>query len=183
MRAYFFGNMYLSSIQQGIQAAHATHELFIKYNQPGRAQAYLLDWATDHKTMILLNGGYAATIQELVDFFGEQDGPYGLYPFAPFYEEEASLNGALTTVGIILPEKIYLVAAAIRAESPGHYDFEDGQASRAYTTREKIWNDGEITIGPGNTLGFDIDKDLTLSYTKWEAQLIDRLNQFNQMAS
>ena len=31
MRAYYFGNMYLSSIQQGIQAAHATHELFNKY--------------------------------------------------------------------------------------------------------------------------------------------------------
>jgi len=175
MRAYFFGNMYLSSIQQGIQAAHATHEMFI-HNRLGPDDSalpcrgdLLWDWAENHKTMILLNGGYAATIQELVDFFGKGQNPY---PFAPFYEEEASLNGALTTVGIILPEKIYLIAAEIRVEK-----------SHAMSLREQIWENGEIVIGPENTLGFDIDKDLVLSYTKWEAQLIDRLNQFNQMAT
>ena len=32
MRAYFFGNMYLSSIQQGIQAAHCLGEMFLKYD-------------------------------------------------------------------------------------------------------------------------------------------------------
>lgn len=186
MRAYFFGNMYLSSIQQGIQAAHATHEMFVKWTGPRgpcSAGSILFDWAENHKTMILLNGGYSATIQELVDFFAEQGEHVVNYPWAPFYEEEASLNGALTTVGIILPEKIYLVAAAIRGENTPDYETVDGQIARAYSTREKIWDNGEIVIGPENTLGFDIDKDIVLSYTKWEAQLIDRLNQFTTMAS
>ena len=106
MRAYFFGNMYLSSIQQGIQAAHATHEMFTKYRNQITPEKVLYDWAIDHKTMILLNGGYAETIQELVFFFERQPGHLQCdYPFAPFYEEKASLNGALTTVGIILPKK------------------------------------------------------------------------------
>lgn len=179
MRAYFFGNMYLSSIQQGIQAAHAVSEMFIR-NPLGPDDSLipvpgdlLWDWAKNHKTMILLNGGYAATIQELTDFFNSAN---NLYPYAPFYEEEASLNGALTTVGIILPEKIYSIAAAIRADSiPA--------TAERYSLRNQIWENGEIVIGPENTLGFDIDKDLILSYTKWEAQLIDRLNQFTTMAS
>ena len=174
MRAYFFGNMYLSSIQQGIQAAHATHELFTKYSEPSFARSTLFDWAEFHKTMILLNGGYAATIQELVNFFAEQGDhtvkhTVSQYPFSPFYEELASLNGALTTVGIILPEKIYLVAAAIRTDCDW--------------LRDHIWENGELTISPENTLGFDIDKDIILSYTKWEARLIDRLNGFTQMAT
>lgn len=180
MRAYFFGNMYLSSIQQGIQAAHAVSEMFIRFpiqdlavqRVPGDL---ILNWAQNHKTMILLNGGYAATIQDLVDFFDKQSMHDTVeYPWAPFYEEQDSLNGALTTVGIILPEKIYLIAAEIRSERASF----EGQR----LIREMIWEDGEITIGPENTIGFDVSKDLVLSYTKWEAQLIDRLNQFTTMA-
>lgn len=183
MRAYFFGNMYLSSIQQGIQAAHATHEMFTKYRNQVVPEKALYDWAIDHKTMILLNGGYAETIQELVFFFDRQPGRGIDYPFAPFYEEKASLNGALTTVGIILPEKIYQVAAAIRNERvPVWVQGEEG-TTRPQSIREKIWDDGEITIGPGNLMGFDIDKEITFEYTKWEAELIDRLNQFDKMAS
>ncbi len=116
--------------------------------------------------MILLNGGYAATIQELVNFFNTTDNPY---PFAPFYEEIASLNGALTTVGIILPEKIYAVAAAIRTDCEW--------------IRDQIWDSGELIVSPDNTFGIDTTKNITLSYSKWEAQLIDRLNGFTQMAS
>ena len=176
MRAYFFGNMYLSSIQQGIQAAHATHELFTKYNTPGVAQANLREWAENHKTMILLNGGYAATIQELVDFLAEQGDHSVEYPFAPFHEEVASLNGALTTVGVILPEKIYLTAAAIRDEKfKSREDY--------FTIRDMIWDQGAYVVGPENKLGFDVDKQTTLEFTKWEAQLLDRLNGFTQMAS
>jgi hypothetical protein len=176
MRAYFFGNMYLSSIQQGIQAAHATHELFTKWNQPSLARSNLLEWAENHKTMILLNGGYAATIQELVDFLAEQGDHSVTYPYAPFYEEEASLNGALTTVGVILPEKIYLTAAAIRNER-----FTSREDSM--TIRDQIWENGSFVVGPENTLGFTVEKQTVLEFTKWEAQLLDRLNGFAQMAS
>lgn len=171
MRAYFFGNMYLSSIQQGIQAAHAVHEMFIRY--PERANGtppfdgdFLWDWAVDHKTMILLNGGYAAAIQELVDFF---DSPQNPYPWADFHEEEASLNGALTTVGIVLPEKIYQTASAMRSDP-----FKNELGS----IRNQVWGNGELVVGPENELGFDVDVQTTLEFNKWEAQLMDKLNQF-----
>ena len=155
MRAYFFGNMYLSQIQQGIQAAHAVHEMFVKYRdtQMISVAETLYDWAVHHKTMILLNGGYADAIQDLVNFFNHRDNHL---PFAPFYEEKASLNGALTTVGIVVPEKIYATAAAIR---------KDAQL------REHIWENGSLELAD--------DKVTTLRFSRWEAELIDKLNTFS----
>lgn len=117
MRAYFFGNMYLSSIQQGIQAAHAVADMFVKYpdvewEAKGSPNQHLHDWAANHKVMILLNGGYSETIRTLVDKFSDPENPY---PWAPFHEGEDALDGALTTVGIILPPKIYDGASYIRS--------------------------------------------------------------------
>jgi hypothetical protein len=123
VRAYFFGNMYLSSIQQGIQAAHVIAELFMKYENCLK-ETIVKDWAVNHKTIILLNGGYASNIQDLINFFTIEDFYYGNpirvenpdnpYPWAYFCEEEASLNHSLTSVGIILPSCIYNTAADLR---------------------------------------------------------------------
>jgi hypothetical protein len=104
MRSYFFGNMYLSSIQQGIQAAHVVHDMFVKYQIESEQKRTLFDWATNRKTMILLNAGYADEILKLQEFFRSAENPY---PWATFHEEGASLNFAATSVGIVLPEKIY----------------------------------------------------------------------------
>ena len=113
MRAYYFGNMYLSSIQQGFQAAHVTHELFRKYPGPNKYHDQLASWADLHKTMILLNGGYSDNLRELINMFAVHQNPY---PWASFNEGQDSLDGALTCVGIVLPEKIYDCAAAFRAD-------------------------------------------------------------------
>jgi len=121
MRAYFFGNMYLSSIQQGIQAAHVTHELFNKYSTVSGADGLsilghsdtLFSWSLSHKTMILLNGGYSENLREIIALFDTPENPY---PWAHFNEGEDSLDGALTSVGIVLPEKIYVTATAMRED-------------------------------------------------------------------
>ena len=112
MRAYFFLNMYLSSIQQGNQAAHATHEMFNKYAATFLADT-LFSWSQNYKTMILLNGGYSENLRELIALFDSQENPY---PWAHFNEGEDSLDGALTSVGIVLPEKIYVTAAAMKGD-------------------------------------------------------------------
>lgn len=111
MRAYFFGNLYLSSIQQGIQSAHCVAEMFTKYqyvneNVDNISQkcAHLYNWANDHKTMILLNGGYSENLQIICDLFNDE---FNSYPWASFHEGVDALNGALTCVGIILPERVY----------------------------------------------------------------------------
>ena len=110
MRAYFFGNMYLSSIQQGIQAAHVTAELFMKaHSEDGNM--YLIDWANNHKTMILLNAGYSEELRRLIEFFDTTDNPY---PWAYFNEGQDALDGALTCVGIVLPEKVYELSSYLR---------------------------------------------------------------------
>lgn len=119
MRFYGFGNYYLSSLQQGLQAAHAAVDLHVKYNilEQGHfdiapCQDMYNDWAANHKTMVLLNGGNSADLQDLFDFLYCEENPY---PFVKFHEDDVSLNGALTYVGMILPPKIYDTAARIRA--------------------------------------------------------------------
>ncbi len=152
MRAYYFGNMYLSSIQQGIQAAHVTHELFIKYPSPpgNRTAVSLYDWAENHKTMILLNGGYADNLRELEGLFSLLSNPY---PWASFNESEEAADGLLTCVGIVLPEKIYEAAKALR----------DGNIGAEQIVVTGSWSP---------------EDDVTWTYTKWEHKLCLELNKY-----
>lgn len=107
MRCYHLSNMYLSSIQHGVQSAHAQMELFVKYKSPGKKNSFLFDWAENHKTMIVLNGGYLSSMNEALEFFSQPDNPY---PFVQFYESDEALGGILTNIAIVLPEKIYKTA-------------------------------------------------------------------------
>lgn len=111
LRAYYFGNLYMSSIQQGIQSLHTTAEMFIKYRQTFlNSQAeYLLEWATDHKSVILKQAGYSSDLEVIRQFFYADENPY---PWAYFREE--GVADALTCVGIILPEKVYGTADTVR---------------------------------------------------------------------
>ena len=162
MRAYYFGNMYLSSIQQGIQAAHATADMFVKYDE-NKASLMLHGWAAHHKTMILLNGGYSETIRGLLKFFEDNNNPY---PFAPFYEGEDALDGALTTIGIILPEKIYVAASLSR-------NFNSARYPNGITY--EILNTGELKVAAeDNSTG----EDVVWEYSKWEYKLVEKLNEF-----
>lgn len=114
MRFYGFGNYYLSSLQQGLQSAHTVAELFIKYDQHSEQTNMVFDWAKDHKTMVLLNGGNSANLAELHSSFEVLEAQGMNLPFAKFHEDEISLNNALTYVGIVVPEKYYTIASEIR---------------------------------------------------------------------
>lgn len=108
LRVYHFGNMYLSSIQQGIQSAHAQMELFLKYNpiseQPVDKIGQVFDWASKHKTMICLNAGYASSLFELKSLLESEENPFA---WSYFVESEEALQGVLTNICVILPERIY----------------------------------------------------------------------------
>ena len=155
MRAYFFGNMYLSSIQQGIQAAHVVHELFLKYPGEGTFQTdkILWEWAENHKTMVLLNAGYSEEIRYLVDFFNHRDNPY---PHASFNESNEALDGALTCVGVVLPEQIYYGAKQIR---------EDGV-------------DAESQIMHTGKVKWTFPEEREVEVSKWEFELMLHLNKY-----
>ena len=102
MRFYAVGNQYLSSIQQGIQAAHCVAEMLMQPYTEGRSQAKQ-DWALNHKTIICVNGGNNKSLNDFYDLVRYQS----QFPVARFYEDDASLGGILTCVGIVVPEKIY----------------------------------------------------------------------------
>lgn len=113
-RFYGFGNYYLSSLQQGLQSAHCIADMFVKYRKENLPQETVYEWAQNHKTMVLLNGGNSLTLSEIHKFFIELKDLGMDLPFSLFHEDEQSLNGALTYVGIVVPSEIYEFSAAIR---------------------------------------------------------------------
>lgn len=112
-RAYYFGNMYMSSIQQGIQALHCTSELYLKYGRgtPSNQGNDLYDWGLTYKTVVLLNGGDHAALIKIADFLDTEDNPYA---WAEWNEGDPDLNGAMTCVGTVLPARIYESAKELR---------------------------------------------------------------------
>lgn len=118
MRIYHFGNFYMSSIQQGIQAAHCQTEMSLKYtyeslDEPDGTKELWHDWARYHKTMICLSGGMDINLQEIKQLMAQPENPY---PWADFNEAQEAMAGMLTNVAIVLPEDIYEMAKNVRSK-------------------------------------------------------------------
>lgn len=164
MRFYGFGNYYLSSLQQGLQAAHVIADIAASCISEDNSPEYkqFIEWADNHKTIVLLNGGNSDDLFQLFDFFDTIDNPY---PFDMFNEDEASLMRAATCVGIIVPEEIYQTAEFLRyglitkhQNNPDdfiHFEIADG------CTNQKVWASFEF---------------LKTKATNWQIELIERLN-------
>ncbi len=135
MRAYFFGNMYMSSIQQGIQALHTTVEMYREF--PNAED--LRQWADNHKTVILLNAGYSQTIRDIANGLASTENPY---TWGIFHESHEALDGALTCAGIILPEGIYEAATAIRERKFTVAEVE--RFNDAGILNENVYSDWEV---------------------------------------
>lgn len=104
-RMYCVVNQYIAGIHAGIQSAHAMSEVFLRYPQRvGSASNLLWDWASEDKTVIVLNGGYQSSLQELCNKLAPVS---GTYPWSSFCEEQDALNGAMTAVAVVLPEYMY----------------------------------------------------------------------------
>lgn len=108
-RGYFFGNFYLSQIQQGIQAAHVIQNMASRYNsyKSDAASHMFNSWMYKNKTMILLNGGAHFDLKNLISRLNLLTRQGTQYPVGYFEEEESALNGAVTSVGIVLPGRVY----------------------------------------------------------------------------
>lgn len=109
MRIYFWGNMYLSSIQQGIQSLHCLSEMYVKYRHAlsTERQESLFTWADHYKTVIVLNAGEMFALEKVEDLMRSTDNPYA---WASWRESRDAMNEALTNVGVILPERMYMAA-------------------------------------------------------------------------
>lgn len=108
-RMYVIVNQYISGIQAGIQAAHAACRLVHNYStnvDPDDCRVKLMkQWVTKDETMILLNGGYQKAMYDFTDEFILPIADE--IPFTYFHEEQHALNGALTAIAFVLPEKLW----------------------------------------------------------------------------
>lgn len=105
-RAYFFGNLYLSSIQQGIQAAHVVTQMFSRYQEASEEHELLHAWGRHGVTKVLLEGGPQANL-EIIFQIMQHCASFLRLPCGAFFESQAALNGALTSVGVVVPESVY----------------------------------------------------------------------------
>jgi hypothetical protein len=132
MRFYsVVAGLYLSDKQKGIQTQHATGDMSV---DPAAAMLYR-EWATNHKTTIVLNGftsggvrrAYAAMLDfvQRIRYYRE----FEQTPVALFCEDIESLDGAATASAIVVPEFIY-AAKKVDNELGGYSDYlffpEDG---------------------------------------------------------
>jgi hypothetical protein len=123
LRCYTFTLVQLNTIQQGVQAAHAAIELGMKAHRRlirglnGDEWTIYHEWATEWKTLLFLNGGDALALRELEDFFFS---PQNMFPWASFHEDD-SLYGALTSMAIVLPARIFGTSENMRKLKVGEF--------------------------------------------------------------
>lgn len=138
MRLYSFVNYYLSPLQHGLQTAHCVSEMAMVEG----LRAMYEDWAENHKTIIICNGGNVAMLEDLYTRLIDHAEREGL-PLVKFYEDEQSLNGALTTVALLVPEHLYNVTFK-RSEfsnGPNTYVYEvDGVVKENYIEGSPVYD-------------------------------------------
>lgn len=104
LRTYVLLHTYFKSLLNGVQGGHACTEISVKYDTGTPSNALYQQWARKDKTLIFLDGGVSVhlrttlgQLQSLGDI---------VLPWSPFFEDEETLEGMLTSVGMILPESI-----------------------------------------------------------------------------
>lgn len=176
-RAYFFNNMYLSSIQQGIQVAHCLGEMVCKYRpyKGYEGNEYLDRWLKEDKTIVVLNAGYSSELIDLTLLFNMPENPY---PWAVFKESAEALNCATTSVGIVLPYEIY--------EGAKHLNNPQVVKRTLGLPAAATCSGGEIGLGYGPTkagaaglmMYLPDGRDTPAHYSLWDVELMERMNQY-----
>lgn len=129
-RCFTFGVYYLSSIQQGIQAAHAVANMMAKYADEESPQRNLvMQWATEDKTLVCLNAGNHQDLLNITPILADSK-----YPWDVFQESEEDLGSIFTCAACVLPGPVYLAAEVLRK----HRDPADGGLYLNYGTEEHL---------------------------------------------
>lgn len=102
MRAIVFSHFALKAIQQGVQSGHAITEMSISFDPISPQHQTYVDWAKNCKTVVYLDGGNSKRLREVAKAVETIAQEYNL-PCARFYEDEDTLDGIMTAVGIIVP--------------------------------------------------------------------------------
>lgn len=133
MRLYTFVNgLYMGPKQYGIQSMHVLGEMIADFapendeSWEARTQAdyirycHLRLWAREGKTVIIKSAVNCAGLRTVWNTINTINPPY---IFTQFHEDEDSLDGALTSVGIIVPE--HVAQAADHKRNGGTWDIID----------------------------------------------------------
>ena len=106
----FVAGLYLNELQKGLQTAHVIGDLAAQVVSatpmaPEAIHAFRA-WASTDKTIIILNALNHGGVVQLEGTLAGLATGLGL-PCATFREDEVSMNGMATAVGIVVPEKYY----------------------------------------------------------------------------
>lgn len=180
-RAYSLNNMYLSGIHAGNQSAHSHDEVTLKYlissieknNFDCLKTNIVMEYIKNHKTMIVLNGGMHGDLLNTLSFLKENEGNLA-YPFAEFHESEYALNGALTNITIILPDKIYKYSRTIHKLIQKH-------ETEGYTTVLLSGSEYKITKEKDNYRMSDVFSEVSYLYSNEEIELMKIISKLNLM--
>ncbi len=104
-RFYSFVNYYLSPLQQGLQTAHAVGDMAVADGK----DAGFHQWAKDDKTIIICKGGNSGALDA---WFSQlqamlENPRLKKVKAVKFQEDEASLGGATTVVGLLVPSDLW----------------------------------------------------------------------------
>lgn len=102
MRAIVFSHFALKAIQQGVQSGHAITEMSISFDTLSPQHQKYLEWAKNCKTVVYLDGGNSKRLKEIAYAIEMVAAEFNL-PCARFYEDEDTMEGIMTAVGIIVP--------------------------------------------------------------------------------
>jgi len=102
MRGIIFSHKGISTAQQGVQSLHVATEMQNMWPAGSPQREMYDEWVREHKTVILLNGGFSKTLKQLKKSIENIGDEYKL-PYAAFYEDEDTFEGIMTAVGIIVP--------------------------------------------------------------------------------
>lgn len=91
---YAFPHRGLNGIYRTVQTSHAVAELL---SEPKSANAGGLDWANNHKTMILMEGLNSAGLKKLVGILEKSD-----FAWADFHEDQETMDGIRTCVVVVV---------------------------------------------------------------------------------
>jgi|AGFS01.1.fsa_nt_gi hypothetical protein len=123
MKLYLLTNMYCGGNHPGIQGVHSAVELVVKYTSDDRdfpeLSEQVLDWATEHKTVIMLKSGMAHDgLAELTETLDKLQSDVSInrmkdqlyqqkYPIVPFAEfKEPGLNNTITSIAVLCTTKM-----------------------------------------------------------------------------
>ena len=169
MRLYSIVNhIYLSEKQLGIQTSHITSELSVELK--GQDLKDYKTWAKEHKTVIMLGGGFSSNIARIAEVIGQSS-----YSGVMFHEAEEALNGALTATGLILPERMYILAQYAKQGIVKTVEISDGEEVTGYTLAPA----DELKISEEDMKNLTAQLEEFGEYTPGDIVLVNELNQLH----